>query len=588
MQKQRLYQRVIYNRNDGPNGAYFWHSLLDNIDSASSAIIDMSGESDQKKAVMNTAKIFSQGLIEDIECYEQKQAITDCALACPALRGHYDKTYGLCSYIILIIFPKTDDTITDTDHVLKNSDRYIQLIKLFRIIYRDARKAYLKKEDIFRKVITNSGRSLYHELINEPISHHITDPDIKYIEPSNESEFIDLFEYLRTSDLSKIQNLEKPLRFKHGILSRRGTLDMCCQGMTDQILAKVLDILTTNTTSTNIRHLLFGNNIFGDAGAILLSNYLKNANHIESLYICACDISPVGLQQICTTINNNSNSNIKSLWLKRNRLGIHGMKILNEFLQYNKTVRTLDIINTGCLDSGCQILFDGLTNNTTIRTLYIGANGITSIGGSYVLDYYKIKIKTRQLGIESLHIDVNRLGDNGIVDLCLVLQNYNALRRLVIGANRITKPETVRTIYECFVNHQNLISLDVGACKSTTSLFELPNNIGDAGIEYIEKLISENTSIRVFNIKHNGISENGLKKLTEATKHNKSLFKIFIDQSGGKRNEYYVDECNRLTMPNIYQLPKCIETDPKDIIKYIIHGHDASLVHSDFLTEFVS
>ena len=264
------------------------------------------------------------------------------------------------------------------------------------------------------------------------------------------------------------------------------------------------------------------------------------------------------------------------------------MKVLKEFLQHNNTVHTLDIINTGCLDNGCKIIFEGLINNTTIRTLYIGANGITEIGGSYVSNYFKSKNISKQLGIKSLHIDVNRIGDKGIKELCLELREYKTLRRLVIGANRITSSDTVKTIYECFVDHQNLILLDMGACKSTTSLFELPNNVGDAGVEYIDKLIRENKSLRIFNVKHNGISEDGIKKLIDAIKQNKYLFKIFLDQSGGKRNQYYTDICNEYTTPNIYQIPKCLEKEQKNIIKYIIHGQSASLVHSEFLTEFIN
>ena len=92
-----------------------------------------------------------------------------------------------------------------------------------------------------------------------------------------------------------------------------------------------------------------------------------------------------------------------------------------------------------------------------------------------IAKYFEYIDKT--YGIKNIYLDINRLDDVGTEILCKSLINYS-LKRISLGSNRISDIG-LKILLNTLVDSKTLISLDIGTSKSTSRLFELPNNMSD-------------------------------------------------------------------------------------------------------------
>jgi hypothetical protein len=112
------------------------------------------------------------------------------------------------------------------------------------------------------------------------------------------------------------------------------------------------------------------------------------------------------------------------------------------------------------------------------------------------------------------------------------LKNYKYLKRLVIGSNRMSEI-SCKVVCENFINHENLIFLDMGLYKSTSDIGELPNNVGDAGAKYVAELIEKNKKIQILSVMHNNITEmDGIKLMADALQKNDNILFFSYEQYG--------------------------------------------------------
>ena len=76
------------------------------------------------------------------------------------------------------------------------------------------------------------------------------------------------------------------------------------------------------------------------------------------------------------------------------------------------------------------------------------------------------------------------------------------------------------------LDHKNLVMLDLGMYKATSDMGELPNNMGDEGVQYIAQFLRRNKSVKIFSILHNAISLQGLEKIVDALEENDNLTRL--------------------------------------------------------------
>lgn len=206
-------------------------------------------------------------------------------------------------------------------------------------------------------------------------------------------------------------------------------------------------------------------------------------------------------------------------------------------LQANNHMVTLDLHNTGLLNEGCDILFEGLKDNTTLKRLYLDANGISKVNG--IVDYFEHKIATNTQGLECLLLSINRISTgNNIEMLCDVLSRYNQLKHLDLGSNRLTSDD-VSIITNTFMHNEVLEILGLGYYLSTRDMGELPNNMGDKGAEYLAEFVRNNSSVRILEFEENGITLDGLVNIFESVQENNTLININYVQRGVKLGDMF-------------------------------------------------
>ncbi|VBB18910.1 leucine-rich repeat protein [Yasminevirus sp. GU-2018] len=564
-----------------------WVTLLTTLDDVKSSL-------ENRHLIAKVAEQFTKQISKDRELFEAGEEFSDCALNCPVWGSKYDKSHGLCSFIAPPLFPeKLTDDMTDNERELAVTDDFTKLIRKLRKEYRTKFEEARKKELAFKRIVSVNSRGEYDELAKLPISKHIMNPEATQIDLSPDSDFDQIIDHVANNTLF-LESSPDNVEFPKGTVYKDGRLDLCMQGISVTTLNRLLKALRNNT---HIKHVLLGNNSFGDEGAELIADFMREKNQITTWYICACDITSKGIKKICDALSESDGScesRVESLWLKRNPLKVEGAKCIAKLLETNKSIRHLDLFNTGILDEGCEHIFKALRTNTVLDTLYIGANGVTVTGVNHVVDYFNHIVDSDTKSdtipeprLRTLFLDVNRIGDEGINLLCNALRRYGKMVRLSVGANRVTHVG-MKYVADTFVDDKSLVFLDVGMCKATLNVHELPNNIGDAGVEHIQRLIEQNKTLRVLNVRHNGITDEGVDKIVTSLKTNTTLFKLHVEQSGGKNVLGVIRMCSEITDKNILSAISSDSSDlsgvvMKDVVKLMSHGDSISNTESRYL-----
>jgi len=471
------------------------------------------------------ANEFAKQIKKDLN---DRQNATDCAYNMPRIKSHIDKKNGIAHMIANKLFPI--DTNEEKTLEVRKKHCYIQYSKVraqLRHIFITRLEEIDRKEqeEKDKKKQLMFQRKNFCTLKNRPLSTKITQPEAMPVDIADIKELEPFFEYMKKNIPPDSKNF---MEFTRGVFYNDGRIDMCKQVVGHLWINNLMDSIRYNE---EVKHFLLGNNIIGLDGAKAISNFLTGPHvpKIKTWYIAGNMIDTEGIKLIAEAFKNENDAT--SLWLKRNPLQPEGIKYLGEMLEVNETLRILDLHNTAVLDEGVGYLFKSLEKNTTLRQLYLDANGITKNSVGSIINYFDYLIRNNLKGITSLWIDMNRLDDEGTVALVDTLQHYHHLKRLVIGSNRITG-NGAKEILGRLKHHPKLMVLDIGLYKSTFDMDELPNDIGDAGVQPIVDFITNNKGVKVFSILHNNISLDGLKRIAEAVQYNHTLLKFYFHQFG--------------------------------------------------------
>ncbi|CAF3904672.1 unnamed protein product [Rotaria sp. Silwood1] len=294
-----------------------------------------------------------------------------------------------------------------------------------------------------------------------------------------------------------------------------GRLDLCKQVLGPQGVQPLLDAMKY---SSFVSRLLLGNNIVGLPGAKAISQYIRfnSDSNIDTWYIACNRFDSECMSLLCDALA--TDSKVKALWLKRNPILAVGIVHIARMLTTNTYLQTLDLLNTGLLDEGCEILFNALKVNHSLKHLYIDANGLTVKSGRTI----RLHFEQRHNHLETLYMSCNALGDVGICEIAAGLKHDQRLKRLGLASNCIG-PDGARALADALIGHAALQQLNLGFMKSTNLLGRLNNVIGDDGAAEISRLIQFNHQIRSIDLTLNGISQRGLTQLRDALKTNRTL-----------------------------------------------------------------
>lgn len=531
--------------------------------------------------VQQIADKFVEQLVRDKLALDNGNCVvTDCAVVCPSINSSLDKKFNIGHIIAFKIYPMDENEDKPLD--IKNKwtyMRYQRLLSSLRRAYKTELQKELERRNAFKLARLNNQKKLFCTLKKKPISCAVLIPEPMPVDVAPYEDLLPFFEYMKTGKNCVLFNDEKHMEFKRGAYYPDGRIDMCKQVVGAPWIGDLMDSIKDNP---NVIHFLLGNNIIDYAGAQAIANFIKNGQNnkskIRTWYIAGNRLDSGGISLIARALKKDKYAN--SLWLKRNPLMPEGVKYISEMLMENKKLEILDLHNTAVLDEGCGYLFNSLKQNNTLKLLYMDANGISPKGIEHVCDYFDYLTNNNLEGISSLWIGMNRIDDEGACMLARSLKNYKYLERISLNSNRITAVG-VKALSGALVDHTNLIMLDLGLYKSTSDMGELPNKMGNEGAEYISQFIENNNSVLILSVLHNNIDMDGLTKILEAFKKNKTMLYVYYDQYGLDIPHEFREEFKRVMSDKIEKnLGITLNVFLKKVLRFIKHTNEIKFIDS--------
>ena len=449
--------------------------------------------------------------------------VSNYAIALPTLNGAEDKKTHLAHKLARYLFPTEDK---DRVH---SYIAYGKLLSKLRAAYRkqvaqqqieDAKQN--EYQDRFREARKFGQRQVFESLLDEPISDLILNPIPMPVEVASLEELTPFFEGLKQGRAAARECVE----FPRGAYYNDGRIDMCKQVVGRDWIGELVDSVKSNN---NVEHFLLGNNIVGDEGAEKIAALIQSESSpaIKTYYLAGNCFTAKGTAKLGAALR--QNQTVESLWLKRNPLKAEGVAQIAQMLEVNQSLQTLDLVNVGMLDAGVKVLFASLKQNRTLRTLYIDANGIGVEGARYIADYFEYLKRTKQIGLTSLFMAINRLGDEGVKIIAEAISDYPHLQRLDFSSNRIQN-SGLATLLDRLTTLPQLIYLGVGLYKSTSDLRELPNYFDREGADIIAEFLRTNPALQIMEIKDVNLREGGSKAIATALEANTTLLDLAYAQ----------------------------------------------------------
>jgi Ran GTPase-activating protein (RanGAP) involved in mRNA processing and transport len=361
-----------------------------------------------------------------------------------------------------------------------------------------------------------------HDLVRRPVAMPV---DI----PTTNAVFAGIFADL-SSDKSESSDAER------GKIFADGRLDMCKQVVGPPFIGELMTALRGNT---HVRHFLLGNNVAGTPGVNAISEYIRwsasagaaaaltVSTPLHTWYLAGNEIDGAGMSVLTDAML--TNSEVRYVWLKRNPIGsTDGANALARLVKHT-SLRLLDLQETGLLDTGLEILCEGLRDNKTLRTLYLDGCGIRNIAPLAAI--------LNTTNIRNLYLSVNAFRDEGCVALAAALRENCTLKRLAVSSVGMGVVGC-KAICEAVAAHPRLILLDLGFYRTTIVLHELPNHLTDASAPYIATLLRTSPLLRSFSVKCCALTPVGMNIITDAIEANPHLISWNVRQHdwcyGGK------------------------------------------------------
>jgi Ran GTPase-activating protein (RanGAP) involved in mRNA processing and transport len=319
--------------------------------------------------------------------------------------------------------------------------------------------------------------------------------------------------------------------FPRGTLLPDGRLDLCKQRLGPGGAAAIAAALHGNP---HVRHLLMGADGLGDSGANAVAALVEAGSAVETVYLGCNFITAEGAAKLADAVR--SSANVTGLWLKRNPIGDEGAAELATMLARNRSLRTLDLTQTGITAAGLRSLVDALiAHPTNLERLYLSGNRFGPAEAEILADLLRAPTALRHL-----FVSVNRLGDDGARRLLAAERANPRLRTLGLASNGLGSgaAEALAAV----ADHPALERLDLGREPSAGILGERDNLLGDDGARTLAEMLPGQSSLRLLNLEHNGITDAGAGCLAEGLAGNATLIELRLDRILGRHRRRQIEE----------------------------------------------
>ncbi|MFG2283434.1 ribonuclease inhibitor [Streptomyces asoensis] len=273
------------------------------------------------------------------------------------------------------------------------------------------------------------------------------------------------------------------LDFTAGTALPDGRLDLCKQGLGPRGAALVAEALADGPSP--VRHLLLGTDALGDDGAVTVAGAHAP---VETLYLGCNGITAGGACRIADQLRA-SPQVVTGVWLKRNPLGRDGGRAAAGLLDSARTLRTLDLVQTGLDAAGVAVLADALlaaaADGRRITRLFAGGNPLGESGAE------ALAAVVAAGAVGELYVSAAGLGDAGALRLADALERapYGRLARLSVASNGIGPPAAARLVRAATAAGVTL--LDLGRVRAAGVLGAADNRIDGAAAEEVGRALAD-------------------------------------------------------------------------------------------------
>ncbi|MGW7418839.1 ribonuclease inhibitor [Streptomyces sp. NPDC054813] len=272
------------------------------------------------------------------------------------------------------------------------------------------------------------------------------------------------------------------LDFTAGTVLPDGRLDLCKQGVGATGAALIAEALAEGPTP--VRHLLLGTDALGDEGAAAVAG---SGAEVETLYLGCNGITAGGACRIADQLRA-SPQVVTGVWLKRNPLGSGGGRAAAELVESARSLRTLDLVQTGLDPAGAAVLADALLvaadGGRRIERLFVGGNPLGEAGAR------ALAAVVAGGAVDELYVSAARLGDAGALLLADALDRapYGRLGRLSAASNGIGPSAAARLVTAAASAGVTL--LDLGRVRAAAVLAAPDNRLDLAAADTIGQALA--------------------------------------------------------------------------------------------------
>jgi hypothetical protein len=299
---------------------------------------------------------------------------------------------------------------------------------------------------------------------------------VPHVVPRPPADLAPLLDWLRAG-----RPAEQRLDFAAGTALPHGRLDLCKQGVGARGAALIAAALSEGPSP--VRHLLPGTDALGDEGAAAVAGA-----DVETLHLGCNGITAAGACRIADQLRA-SPQVVTGVWLKRNPLGAAGGRAGAELLKSARSLRTLDLVQTGLDATGAAVLADALPaaadEGRRIERLFAGGNPLGEAGAR------ALAAVVAAGAVDELYVSAARLGGAGALRLAEALERapYGRLTRLSVAGNGIG-PRAAARLAEAAVA-AGVTLLDLGRVRAAAVLAAQDNHVDLTAADAIGRALAD-------------------------------------------------------------------------------------------------
>jgi hypothetical protein len=262
---------------------------------------------------------------------------------------------------------------------------------------------------------------------------------------------------------------QQRLDFPAGTALPDGRLDLCKQALGAEGARAVADALRPGP----VRHLLLGTDGLGDDGAADVTERTPGSG-VETLYLGCNGITAAGACRIADNLRASPQA-VTGVWLKRNPLGPAGGEAAAGLVEAARSLRTLDLVQTGLDPAGLGVLTDALVtaarSGRGVERLFVGGNDLGPAGA------LPLAALIASGAVTELYVSAARLGDEGARLLAEALGRapYARLTRLAVASNGIG-PQAC-ALLTAAATEAGVELLDLGRVRAAGALAAADNRV---------------------------------------------------------------------------------------------------------------